>query len=190
MTLDAEWAVRRRAIERGRYWIGPNGPRARWHKAITGKFLPLAGLGLWLIGLYGRGRRNALDIRRVEMDIVVPGLPNAFDGYRILHVSDTHLDALPELVEPARRLLADVEVDLLVVTGDVHGHLPAPVSRSVELLAEALRDVRVRGARMAVLGNHDAVEMLAALADKGFDVDQPVPRAGARRRAAAHHRPR
>jgi uncharacterized protein len=170
MTLDAEWAARRRAIERGRYWVGPNGRRLRWRKAIVGRLLVLFGLALRLSGLHGRGRRNALDVRRVELDIVVPELPAAFDGYRILHVSDTHLDALPELVEPVRRLLGDLEVDLLALTGDVHGHPRVPISRSVGLLVEALRDVRVRGARLAILGNHDAVEMAAALAETGFDV--------------------
>ena len=135
-----------------------------------GRLLTLVGLGLRFTGLYGRGRRNALDVRRVEMDIAVPGLPTAFDGYRILHVSDTHLDVLPDLVAEAQRVLAGLEVDLLALTGDVYGHPPAPISYSVELLAEALRDVRVRGPRLAVLGNHDAVEMAAALAETGFDV--------------------
>ena len=170
MTLDAEWAARRRAIERGRYWVGPNGRRLRWRKAIVGRLLVLFGLALRLSGLHGRGRRNALDVRRVELDVIVPDLPAAFDGYRILHVSDTHLDALPELVEPVRRLLGDLEVDLLALTGDVHGHPRVPISRSVGLLVEALRDVRVGDARLAILGNHDAVEMATALAETGFDV--------------------
>jgi len=170
MTLDPEWAARRRAIERGRHWVSPVGRRPRWRKAIMGRLLTLFGLGLRLTGLHGRGRRNALDVRRIEMEVAVPGLPTAFDGYRILHVSDTHLDVLPDLVAEAQRVLGGLEVDLLALTGDVHGHASAPISRSVELLAEALRDVRVRGPRLAVLGNHDAVEMAAALAERGFDV--------------------
>src|SRR5258708_33183665 len=101
MTLDREGAARRHAIERGRYWVSPAGRRPRWRKAIMGRLLALAGLGLRLTGLYGRGRRNALDVRRIEMDVVVPGLPTAFDGYRILHASDPPLDLLPPLVQPA-----------------------------------------------------------------------------------------
>ena len=119
MTLDPEWAARRRAIERGRYWVSPVGRRPRWRKAILGRLLTLFGLGLRLTGLYGRGRRNALDIRRVEMEVAVPGLPTEFDGYRILHVSDTHLDVLPDLVAEAQRVLAGLDVDLLALTGDV-----------------------------------------------------------------------
>ena len=170
MTLDAEWAARRRAIERGRYWVGPNGPRSRWRKAFTGRLLVLFGLGLRLCGLHGRGRRNALDVRRVELDVSVPDLPAAFDGYRILHVSDSHLDHLPELAEVARAILRDVEVDLLAVTGDIHGDHRNPIEQSTRLLAEALADVRVRGPRLAVLGNHDSADMASMLERVGFDV--------------------
>ncbi|MEO7158080.1 MAG: metallophosphoesterase, partial [Vicinamibacterales bacterium] len=77
---------------------------------------------------------------------------------------------LPELVDPARRLLEGVEVDLLALTGDIHGAASAPIARSVDLLMQALQDVRVRGPRLAVLGNHDPVEMAALLEEKGFDV--------------------
>ena len=35
---------------------------------------------------------------------------------------------------------------------------------------QALQDVRVRGPRLAVLGNHDPVEMATLLEEKGFDV--------------------
>jgi predicted MPP superfamily phosphohydrolase len=170
MTLDPEWAARRRAIERSRYWVGPNGRRGRWRKAITSKVLALGGLGLRLFGLYGRGRRNALAVRCVEMEIDIPGLPATFDGYRLLHLSDTHLDVLPELAAVARQLLAGLDVDMLALTGDVHGHPSVPISRSVGLLGEALREVRVHGPRIAILGNHDGVEMATALRELGFDV--------------------
>ena len=48
---------------------------------------------------------------------------------------------------------------MLAVTGDVHGHPRAPIERSVALLMEALAGVRVRGPRLAVLGNHDPASM-------------------------------
>src|SRR5260370_28396604 len=110
MTLDPEWALRRRAIERGRYWVSPTGRRPRWRKAIMGRLLTLFELGLRFAGLYGRGRRNALDVRRLEMEVAVPGRPAAVRGLRILHLSDTHLDVLPSLVAEAQRVLAGLEV--------------------------------------------------------------------------------
>ncbi len=41
---------------------------------------------------------------------------------------------------------------------------------AADLLMEALGDVRVNGPRLAILGNHDPVEMVAALEGHGFDV--------------------
>jgi predicted MPP superfamily phosphohydrolase len=164
------WAAERRRIEQSRYWISPRGPRTRWRKAIFNRMLALLDLGLRPTPLYARGRRNALDIRRVALEIAPPGLPASFDGYRILHLSDTHLDVFPELAEAAHRQLDGLEVDLLALTGDVHGDPRTSIARSTELLMRALRGVRVRGHRLAILGNHDAVEMAAALEARGFDV--------------------
>ncbi len=186
MTQSEYWAARRRGIEQSRHWISPAGPRSRWRKALFNRLLAAFGLGLRLTPLQALGRRNALDVRRVEIEVPLPGLPPSFDGYRILQVSDTHLDVLPELVDAARRVLAGVEVDLLALTGDIHGSPPASIAYSVELLTQALQDVRVHGPRLAILGNHDPVEMAALLEEKGFDVlvnrSQVIERGGERLR--------
>lgn len=186
MTQSDHWAARRRSIEQSRHWISPAGPRSRWRKALFNRLLAAFGLGLRLTPLQARGRRNALDVRCVEIEVPLSGLPPSFDGYRILQISDTHLDVLPELVDAARRVLAGVEVDLLALTGDIHGSPTASIAYSVDLLMQALQDVRVRGPRLAILGNHDPVEMAALLEKKGFNVlvnrSQVIERGGERLR--------
>jgi predicted MPP superfamily phosphohydrolase len=82
------------------------------------------GLGARLAGIHSRGRRNALNVRLVNVSLSFPDLPPAFDGYRILQLSDTHLDFLPDLSAVAAALLAGVEVDLLALTGDGARRLP------------------------------------------------------------------
>lgn len=186
MSQSEQWAAHRRGIERSSHWISPAGRRSRWRKALFNRLLATFALALRLTPLQARGRRNALDLRRVDMEVALPGLPPSFDGYRILQISDTHLDVLPELVDAARHVLAGVEVDLLALTGDIHGSPSAPSAYSVELLMQALQDVRVGGPRLAVLGNHDSVEMAALLEDRGFDVlvnrSQVIERGGERLR--------
>lgn len=110
-----------------------------------------------------------MDIRLNRFELPLPGLPAAFDGYRILHVSDTHLDSLPALAEVAGQLLDGVEADLLALTGDVHGHHDRPASLSAGLLERALRGVVIRDRRLAILGNHDPVEMVDELQLLGFE---------------------
>ena len=169
-TSDDSWAGRRRQMENGPYRSGPNGRRGRWRHRPFKLLIALFGASLRLTPLYARGRRNALDLKLVDLEIAIPGLPAAFDGYRIAHVSDTHLDELPELAEAARRLLDGVEVDLLALTGDIHGHVRAPLARSTGFLAHALGSLVVRDRRVAVLGNHDPAAMVGLLQDIGFEV--------------------
>lgn len=170
MSQSEQWATSRRGIEQSRHWISPAGRRSRWRKAVFNRLIAAFSVGLQLTPLQARGRRNALDLKRVDIEVELPGLPPSFDGYRILQISDTHLDVLPALVGAARRLLESVEVDLLAVTGDVHGSPSTPIAHSVELLMQVVQDVRVHGPRLAVLGNHDSVEMAAMLEERGFDV--------------------
>lgn len=165
-----QWAERRRTLETGRYRISPDGRRSWARKRVFDVLLALFGAALWLTPLHRRGRRNALAPRLVELELAFPHLPSAFDGYRILHLSDTHLDHLPELAPIARKLLDGLEVDMLALTGDVQGKHHAPIDRAVGLLAEVLSGVQVGGPRLAVLGNHDPVTMAEALERLGFEV--------------------
>jgi predicted MPP superfamily phosphohydrolase len=131
--------------------------------------LTIFGAGLWLTPLFRRGRRNALDLELAELEIPLEGLPKAFDGYRILHLSDTHFDALPAIADAAQPLLAGLTVDMVALTGDVHSYPRNPVALSVGMLKRVLSGVTVRDRRLAVLGNHDPVEMIDALAGLGFE---------------------
>jgi hypothetical protein len=150
--------------------IGPDGPRSLWRNRIFSAGLAALYAGARFLRLHGRGRRNALDVQLVARSISFTDLPHSFDGYRILHLSDTHLDCLPELAEVAVRLLAGIEVDLLALTGDIHGSHLAPLAASTKPLADLIRAVRVKDRRLAILGNHDPADMVEALEDLGFDV--------------------
>jgi len=165
-----DWATRRRAIEDSRYFVSRAGPYGRWRTLAFKVVVRVLDGTLRRTPVWARGRRNALDLKKVELELVLPGLPPAFDGYRILQLSDTHLDHFPEIAAAARVLLDGVEVDMLAVTGDVHGHPRAPLERSTALLMEALAGVRVRGPRLAILGNHDPASMVGMLERAGFDV--------------------
>ena len=165
-----KWAERRQALAQGCFCSTPDGLVPWWRKRLSSRLVTFCG---WLVRptpIHLLGRRNALRPQLTELELRFRSLPAAFDGYRILHLSDTHLDLLPGLAPIARRLLAGLEVDLLALTGDVQGRHHAPIDRSTELLAEALEGLIVRGPRLAVLGNHDPVAMVQALERQGFEV--------------------
>ena len=123
-----------------------------------------------MVGLGRRGLRNALAPRLVELELAFPTLPAAFEGYRILHLTDTHLDGLPELASVAARMLDGVAVDMLALTGDILADPRASPERAMAPLAEILAGVTVREWRLAVLGNHDPMPMADALEAVGFEV--------------------
>ena len=93
---DATSLEARRAMERRRLRMTPDGPRRDLPLEYTKAALRL---GFKLCGVWQRGLANGLDIcyRTVALDCA--RLPRAFDGYRILQISDPHFDACAGLAE-------------------------------------------------------------------------------------------
>lgn len=164
----AAWRRSRLALERSHRCFNPAGSHRDWQARALELALHAFSASMRLIGFYRRGRRNALAPRLVERSFWFPDLPPSFDGYRILHISDSHLDCLPELAAVARQLVAGVAVDLVAVTGDILGAHRAPVARAALPLADVLAAVKVRDRTLAVLGNHDPAEMADALEHFGI----------------------
>ena len=62
---------------------------------------------------------EARSVRVTRLEIRTPGLPAAFDGFTIMHVSDLHFRrgrSFPTLVETA---VCGIKADLIAITGDI-----------------------------------------------------------------------
>ena len=116
---------------------------------------------LRLFLLHGRGRRNARDIRLNTNDVYLSNLPEAFSGYRILQISDLHLDMAPDFPHALIEAVRPVDYDLCVITGDFRANTFGPWLPAID----AMRQVRVQlpGEVYAILGNHDTIRMVPAL---------------------------
>jgi predicted MPP superfamily phosphohydrolase len=112
-------------------------------------------------GLYGRGRRNAAAMRIRANDVIIPGLPEAFDGFRLLHLSDIHLDMEQEISHAMAEKVRDAEYDLCVITGDFRARTHGEYKSVVDAMA-GLR-VHIDRPVYGVLGNHDFIEMVPDL---------------------------
>lgn len=121
---------------------------------------------LRLTGLYRRGRRNAFAIEVVDHAVAFPDLPEAFEGFRILHLSDLHIDAEPSFEHRLIERVRDLDYDLCVLTGDYRFKTFGPLEATVDALAR-LR-THLTGDVWAVLGNHDSVRMVPALEAMGI----------------------
>lgn len=116
---------------------------------------------LRLVGLHHRGQNNARQIRVLEHRFAFSELPPAFKGFRLLHLSDLHLDMDEETCAAIIKSVADLEYDLCVMTGDYRASTFGSCKPAMECMAELRR--HLRGEVYAVLGNHDSITMLPEL---------------------------
>lgn len=147
----------------------PFGPRARRWEQFK-RLMPPLRLALRAAGLYQRGARNALDIRLHTVEIASPRLPAAFDGYRLLHLTDPHFDALPGLDRRIAELTRGLAVDLHVMTGDYRRRIRGPHEHVLPSLEMAIGAPVARDGILTTLGNHDTEAMVAPLERLGARV--------------------
>lgn len=142
--------------------------RGRWRNGGVEEYS--LGLSRGMRQLRHLGLRARIEL--TEHRMALASLPEAFRGFRIVHLTDIHhglyfpSEALAAVVEMTNELQPDV----VAVTGDF-------VTRSrnyIEPVAEMLSGLRARSGVFAVLGNHDfrvgAYEIARALDDHGIEV--------------------
>jgi len=128
----------------------------------------VAGFALASWGVFVR--RRAVRVRTI--DVPIRGLPRAFDGYRIAHLSDLHIGALcpREDAERWSRTVASLDVDLVALTGDYVTTGDA-FHRDI---AELAGSIPSRDGVIAVMGNHDyfgdGEALVAKLREHGVEV--------------------
>lgn len=125
----------------------------RWPRTpfiCTGLTLALCSIIMILYGsFFGRTK---FDIK--EVNYVSSRLPEDFDGYRILQLSDLHIGSWKGNDKPIRKMveLANAQhADLIVFTGDLVNH------RALELdgFEEILSELQAKDGVYSILGNHD-----------------------------------
>ncbi len=137
-------------------------------------------MGVGVLGLGGVGYARAVepewvDLERSEVSIV--GLDRAFDGYRVVQISDVHADGwmTPARLSDVVRLVNGEWPDLVAFTGDLvtaDDFSDVSASEVAPRLVGPLRGMRARDGAVAVLGNHDhwadADLVRRVLGDGGF----------------------
>ena len=112
-------------------------------------------------GLYWLGRRNTLTIQVRHNDVPIEGLPPAFDGYRLLHLSDLHADLNPPAMVALAETVVGLDYDACVLTGDYRAQTFGPIEPALEALAGLT--TRLTQPVYGVFGNHDSIRMLPGM---------------------------
>lgn len=143
-----------------------------------------------LVFYSGEIERHWVEITHRE--IRLPSLPVAFDGMRIVQLSDIHLDEFTEpfLLRHSIEQINRLQPDAVLLTGDFVSYELSPrkfSERSAWQCAEMLSELKCPE-RYAILGNHDhwlsGTEVTRALRANGITVlinsNQPIERKGDR----------
>jgi predicted MPP superfamily phosphohydrolase len=136
-------------------------PELYSRRSILRKFTALAACGSTSAAIASDNKR--LLIERVE--ITVPGLPPAMDGFRIAQLSDLHLEPFTTVADILQSVQTcnSLKPDMVALTGDFVTHN----TRAAPVVAELLAQLKAPYGVYASLGNHDfwsgAPEVVRAL---------------------------
>jgi predicted MPP superfamily phosphohydrolase len=115
-----------------------------------------------------------------KVPIKAPNLPKAFDGLRIVQISDMHLGSFPmdtEVVQHGIDLINEQRPDLILFTGDLVNNF----AEEAEPWLEKLAGLQATLGKYSILGNHDYGDYASwpSAADKAANLE---------RLKAHHHR--
>ena len=161
-----------RATTRLREWRACHAPLARWQTWFNFEnyvyYRVVMARVFKAMGWYERGVQNVLAVQVEEHTLWFSDLPARFDGYRILLLTDLHLDGLEPLTDVLIERVRDKEVDLCLIGGDIRMEMYGPMAPSLRRLKQLLKHVRSRQGPYGVLGNHDCIEMLPDFEEAGI----------------------
>ncbi|WP_162428711.1 metallophosphoesterase [Pontibacter pudoricolor] len=97
--------------------------------------------------------KGAYDYRVKRITLKFPNLPEAFDGYKMLQISDLHTGSFhsKEPLQEAVRLINKQEADLVFFTGDLVNNVETELHNHLD----TLKEIKARNGVFSVLGNHD-----------------------------------
>ena len=161
-----------RATTRLREWRACHAPLTRWQTWLNFESYVYYRLvmvrAFRLLGLYERGVANVLAVAVRPAPLGLADLPAPFDGYRVLLLTDLHLDGLDPLTDVLIERLGEIaEVDLCLIGGDVRMEMYGSSAPALRRLRRLVGHMRARDGVFGVLGNHDCIEMLPDFEEAG-----------------------
>lgn len=117
--------------------------------------------------LRARGESNALDVEVKRLEFEMPNLPEAFDGFTVLFLSDLHIDCLDGLADAVGRTVSSLEYDICVLGGDYRFEIYGPYHAACHYLEKLLAAIDPPHGTLGILGNHDFSEVVPELERMG-----------------------
>jgi predicted MPP superfamily phosphohydrolase len=112
----------------------------------------LAGIPFFSIAYGIQWGRFNFSVRNLKL--TYPNLPTAFDGLRVVQISDFHIGSFlnsVDKVQEAVELINKQDADLLLFTGDMVNH----VATEIDGFINVMQKMKANIGKYSILGNHD-----------------------------------
>jgi len=162
------WASVRATQEAFRFKSKRSGKKSKSNWTFFKRLLWIFQLFLKLTGVYKKGFANAKNIEVKNVTLVFEDLPSAFNGFKILHISDLHIGAIEGLEDILIRIIRPLSFDLCVITGDFRLDTTGSFRQVIPAMKKLLETVHPEYGVLAVLGNHDTYKIVEFLEPPGM----------------------
>ena len=123
---------------------------------------------LKLAGLYGRAVKNARDVQVTNNSVLIPNLPEALEGFKILQLSDMHIELSQAACERVVEIVGDIICDVCVMTGDYGVKINAPLDETLNMMSLIIDSIDAP--KFGVLGNHDTIALVPEIEKFGLRI--------------------
>lgn len=164
------WAVNRSVMENIGLIHKRSGKKSKSHWNLFLTLLKIFAFLLRITGYYKKGYGNAKTITVSHLTLEYPNLPVAFHGFRILHLSDLHIDSIPGFAALLIDKIKPLEFDLCLLTGDYRRDILGSFSHILKPLRILSNYIQAPFGTFAVLGNHDTYLMARYEKDSGMEL--------------------
>lgn len=154
------WASTRSVLESLKFKSKRGGSKSKSHWTLFEKLLGIFVFVLKITGYYKRGLGNAMYNKLTEITLEFEDLPEDLRGYKIIHLSDLHLDTIAKTEVYIVDKIKDLEYDLCVITGDYRKNDSGRFIHVIKPFKFLIENIKAKDGIWAVLGNHDSYMMV------------------------------
>jgi len=135
-----------------------------------GRLSKTLGVFLKATGLWRYGYAQATNIVSNRYDLYFDDLPKFFEGYRILHLSDLHLDFVAGTADKIAAQIEKHTYDICLISGDYRRAMWGGISKICDPLAILMAAQKAPDGVWATLGNHDTWQMVKPFERMGINI--------------------
>ena len=164
------WAATRSVLENLGFARNKNGrkSKSRWNLFV--RLLNVFAFLLKITGYYSKGYGNSKTIKITEITLEYHNLPTAFDGFKLLHLSDLHIDSIPGFASIIITQIKKLNFDICFLTGDYRKDSSGSILHILKPFQILSKYIQARYGTFAILGNHDTFLMAQYENQSGLDL--------------------